>query len=65
VDCFLRHASHWTHANLSTVLGWVERLKPRRTILTHMGTDMDWAWMAANLPVGIEAGYDGMVIDIP
>ncbi len=65
VDCFLRHESHWTHANLSTVKGWVERLKPRRTILTHMGTDMDWAWMAANLPPGIEAGYDGMVIDIP
>jgi phosphoribosyl 1,2-cyclic phosphate phosphodiesterase len=25
-----------------------------------MGTDMDWAWLQANLPAGIEAGYDGM-----
>jgi phosphoribosyl 1,2-cyclic phosphate phosphodiesterase len=65
VDCFLRHESHWTHANLPTVIGWVKRLKPRRTILTHMGTDMDWAWMADNLPPGIEAGYDGMVVELP
>jgi phosphoribosyl 1,2-cyclic phosphate phosphodiesterase len=62
VDCFLRNDVHWTHANLSTVLEWVVRLKPRRTILTHMGTEMDWAWMQANLPPGIEPGYDGMVI---
>jgi phosphoribosyl 1,2-cyclic phosphate phosphodiesterase len=63
VDCFLRD-SHWTHANLAIVRGWVERLKPRRTVLTHMGTDMDWAWMQTNLPPGIEAGYDGMVLEV-
>jgi phosphoribosyl 1,2-cyclic phosphate phosphodiesterase len=63
VDCFLRGDTHWTHANLRTVLGWVDRLQPRRTILTHMGTEMDWAWMQANLPPGVEAGYDGMVLD--
>jgi phosphoribosyl 1,2-cyclic phosphate phosphodiesterase len=62
VGCFLRSEKHWTHANLDTVLGWVERLRPRRTVLTHMGTEMDWAWMQANLPPGIEAGYDGMVL---
>jgi len=61
VDCFLRE-THWTHANLSIVKSWVERLRPRRTILTHMGTEMDWAWMQANLPPGIEAGHDGMVL---
>ena len=43
------------------MLGWVERLRPRRTVLTHMGTDMDWAWLQANLPPGVEAGYDGQV----
>ncbi len=56
---------HHTHAPLKTVLTWVERLKPRRTILTHMGVDMDWGWMLANLPDGIEPGYDGMVLDLP
>jgi len=65
VGCFLRHESHWTHANLPIVLGWVERLRPRRTVLTHMGPDMDWGWLKANLPDGVEAGYDGMVLDFP
>jgi phosphoribosyl 1,2-cyclic phosphate phosphodiesterase len=65
VDCFLLKGPHWTHADLKTVVGWVERLKSRRTILTHMGTEMDWAWMLANLPPGIEAGYDGMTIEFP
>ena len=63
VDCFLRQ-THWTHANLTIVQDWVDRLKPRRTVLTHMGTEMDWGWMQANLPTGIEAGYDGMVLTI-
>jgi phosphoribosyl 1,2-cyclic phosphate phosphodiesterase len=64
VGCFLRGGPHWTHADLPTVLSWVERLRPRRTILTHMGTDMDWAWLRANLPPAVEAGYDGMVLSV-
>jgi hypothetical protein len=27
-----------------------------RSILTHMGTDMDWAWLIANLPAGVGLG---------
>lgn len=64
VGCFLRYEYHWTHANLTTVLGWVERLRPRRTVLTHMGIDMDWRWLHENLPPGVEAGYDGMVLEV-
>ncbi|MBC9209476.1 MBL fold metallo-hydrolase [Roseomonas aerophila] len=63
VDCFQRHP-HSVHAHLDMVMEWVARLKPRRTVLTHMGTDMDWAWMQAHLPPGIEAAYDGMLLDI-
>ncbi len=62
VGCFQR-GPHRTHAPLGDVLKWVERLRPRRTILTHMGTDLDWAWMGANLPAGVEAGFDGMVLE--
>jgi phosphoribosyl 1,2-cyclic phosphate phosphodiesterase len=62
VGCFLRQGPHWTHADLGEVLVWVERLRPRRTVLTHMGTDMDWEWLQAHLPPGTEAGYDGMVL---
>ena len=64
VGCFQRHA-HRTHAWLPRVLTWVERLRPRRTVLTHMGPDMDFASLGARLPEGVEAGYDGMVLDVP
>lgn len=64
VDCFQRHVRHTTHAHLDVVLAWIARLKPRRTVLTHMGIDMDWAWLRANLPPGIEAGFDGMVLNL-
>jgi phosphoribosyl 1,2-cyclic phosphate phosphodiesterase len=64
VDCFQRNP-HSVHAHLEMVVEWAARLKPRRTVLTHMGTDMDWGWMQANLPPGIEAAYDGMILDIP
>ena len=64
VDCFQR-APHTTHAHLELVLRWAERVRPVRTILTHMGIDMDWAWLAANLPAEVEAAYDGLILEIP
>lgn len=64
VDCFQR-TPHRTHAWLALVTEWAERLRPKRTILTHMGHDMDWAWMMRNLPRGFEPAYDGMEIILP
>ena len=62
ISCFQR-GPHNSHAPLPVVLDWIAQLQPRRAILTHMGTDMDWAWMQANLPAGVEPAYDGMVIE--
>jgi phosphoribosyl 1,2-cyclic phosphate phosphodiesterase len=64
VGCFLRHGPHKTHADLPRVLGWVQRLGVRRTVLTHMGNDMDWDWLVANLPAGVEPGHDGLQLDL-
>jgi phosphoribosyl 1,2-cyclic phosphate phosphodiesterase len=60
VDCFTRREAHPTHANLDQVLEWVAQLRPARTILTHLGPSMDWAWGRANLPTGVELGFDGL-----
>jgi phosphoribosyl 1,2-cyclic phosphate phosphodiesterase len=65
VDCFQRRGPHNTHAHLELVQSWVARLRPRRTVLTHMGNDMDWGWLRAHLPPGIEAGHDGMTLEVP
>ncbi len=64
VGCFQRD-HHRTHAWLDRVLEWIARVRPRRAVLTHMGPDMDWAWLRARLPAGVEPGYDGMVIEAP
>jgi phosphoribosyl 1,2-cyclic phosphate phosphodiesterase len=64
VGCFLRSGPHKTHADLPQVLDWKRRLGARRTVLTHMGNDMDWSWLVANLPAGVEPGHDGMVLDL-
>ena len=61
VGCFQR-APHKVHANLEQVLEWVRIVQPRRTILTHMGSDLDYGWLCRTLPPGIEPGYDGMVL---
>jgi hypothetical protein len=29
-----------------------------------MGNDMDWGWLAAHLPAGVEAAYDGQVLEV-
>jgi phosphoribosyl 1,2-cyclic phosphate phosphodiesterase len=61
VGCFQR-MPHRTHA---WVLEWVKRLQPRRTVLTHMGVDMDWETLTRRLPAGVEPGYDGQILDVP
>ncbi|WP_267380222.1 MULTISPECIES: MBL fold metallo-hydrolase [unclassified Sphingomonas] len=60
----LRRRPHPTHANLKTVLEWVERLRPDRTALIHMDQTMDNATLAVELPGGIEPGYDGLTFDL-
>jgi phosphoribosyl 1,2-cyclic phosphate phosphodiesterase len=64
VDCFTSGPPHPTHANLATVLGWVEQLRPKRTILTHLGPDMDYRSLREVLPAGVEPGFDGMVVTV-
>lgn len=63
VGCFQREP-HWTHAHLALVLEWRARLGVRRSVLTHMGYDMDWGWLKANLPPDVEPAYDGLRLEI-
>jgi phosphoribosyl 1,2-cyclic phosphate phosphodiesterase len=63
VDC-LRSAPHPTHSHLEQTISWIERVKPRRAILTHMEQSLDYASLARELPPGVEPGYDGLLIDL-
>jgi phosphoribosyl 1,2-cyclic phosphate phosphodiesterase len=63
VDCLQRHP-HPTHAHLELTLSWIERVRPRRAVLTHMNTSLDYQSLLDELPTGVEPGYDGMVLDV-
>jgi phosphoribosyl 1,2-cyclic phosphate phosphodiesterase len=61
----LRYAPHPSHFSLADALRWIERLKPRRAILTHLHSDLDYASLRGQLPAHVEPAYDGMAFDVP
>ena len=63
VDC-LRDRPHPTHAHLEQTLSWIEALKPRLALLTHMNHEVDYWELKNRLPPGVEPAYDGMVLEI-
>lgn len=61
----LRRKPHPTHAHLEMTLGWIDRAKPERAVLTNMHNDLDYAELLAELPPEICPAHDGMVIELP
>ncbi len=58
----LRYEPHVSHFHVKKALSWIERLKPKRAVLTHMTGDLDYATLMRELPEGVEPAYDGMEI---
>lgn len=63
VDAF-RLEPHVTHTHLAKTLGWIERVKPKRAVLTHMSQWLDYNRVKAMVPAHVEPAYDGMVLEI-
>lgn len=61
----LRYTDHPTHASVSQALAWIERLKPRRSVLTNLHVDLDYQKLRAELPAGVEPAYDGLELEMP
>lgn len=60
----LRYDPHPSHFHVRRALEWAERLKPKRTILTHMTTDLDYDALKRSLPDNVEPAFDGMVFEV-
>jgi phosphoribosyl 1,2-cyclic phosphate phosphodiesterase len=58
----LRRDPHPSHFSVGDSLAWIEKLKPRRAILTHMDYSLDYAVLKRELPENVEPAYDGMVV---
>ena len=63
VDC-IGVKPHGTHSHLEQTLGWIERVKPKLAVLTHMSHGVDYESFLAQCPTGVVPAYDGMVIDV-
>jgi phosphoribosyl 1,2-cyclic phosphate phosphodiesterase len=59
VDC-LKFKKHPTHFNLSEVLSLVYKLKPKKTILTNLHSDIDYKYLLNILPRDVKPAYDGL-----
>jgi phosphoribosyl 1,2-cyclic phosphate phosphodiesterase len=60
----LQYRSHISHFSLSEALTWIDRLKPRRAILTHMHIPLDYDRVMAETPAHVEPAFDGMVLEL-
>jgi phosphoribosyl 1,2-cyclic phosphate phosphodiesterase len=58
----LRPQPHPSHANIDQALGWVERLRPRRTFFTHMSHEVEHDETESRLPPHVRLAYDGLRI---
>jgi phosphoribosyl 1,2-cyclic phosphate phosphodiesterase len=59
----LRYREHPSHFNVDQSLAWIDRIRPRRAILTHMHNDLDYRRLMDELPSHVEPAYDGMQIE--
>ena len=51
-----------THLSLQETLGWIEKVQPKKAILTHMNTTLDYKKTLESLPSRIEPAYDGLTV---
>jgi phosphoribosyl 1,2-cyclic phosphate phosphodiesterase len=64
VDC-LRFEPHPTHAHFDLTMSWIERLRPKHALLTHLNHTIDYDDVARRCPPGVEPAYDGLAVELP
>jgi phosphoribosyl 1,2-cyclic phosphate phosphodiesterase len=55
----LRIKPHATHFSLDEALAVIDRVRPRRALLTHISHDLDHATINEQLPSHVQLAYDG------
>jgi phosphoribosyl 1,2-cyclic phosphate phosphodiesterase len=58
----LRYTRHPSHFSLDETLDWIDRVKPKQTVITNMHSDLDYDRLTKEIPAGIVPAHDGMRI---
>ena len=59
IDC-LKMEKHPSHFSYDEALELVKQIKPKKTILTNLHTDLDYNYLKKRLPKNIIPAYDGL-----
>ena len=63
LDClWIRY--HPSHLNLESSLELINRLKPKKAILTNLHCELDYKYLKNILPKNVEPAYDGLTLDL-
>ncbi len=60
----LQYKPHPSHFSLDEALEWIERLKPKKALLTHMHIPLDYDEVMRETPDHVEPAYDGQFFEI-
>ena len=59
IDC-LRNEKHPSHFNYDDALKLINKIKPKKSILTNLHVDLDYFKLKKKLPKNIIPAYDGL-----
>ncbi|MDA4843745.1 MBL fold metallo-hydrolase [Hoeflea poritis] len=59
----LQYKRHPSHLSLSEALEWIERLKPKKAVLTHMHIPLDYDTVARETPDHVVPAHDMMILE--
>ena len=60
----MRYKPHPSHLSVDETLALIEKLQPRRAILTNLHSDLDYDELRKRLPPHVEPAYDGLSIEL-
>ncbi|HEX8828208.1 MAG TPA: MBL fold metallo-hydrolase, partial [Xanthobacteraceae bacterium] len=60
----LRYRPHPSHFSVDDALRWIDRIKPRRAVLTNLHADLDYETLRDKLPAHVVPAFDGMTFAI-
>jgi phosphoribosyl 1,2-cyclic phosphate phosphodiesterase len=60
----LQYRPHPSHFSLDESIEWINKLKPRRAILTHMHVPLDYETVLHGTPDNVEPAFDGLSFEV-
>jgi phosphoribosyl 1,2-cyclic phosphate phosphodiesterase len=60
----LRYRPHPSHFSVDDALRWIERIKPRRAVLTNLHAELDYEVLRGKLPAHVVPAFDGMTFAV-